>query len=106
MAAKAKYFTVLGYFEDNGQIWCEHVRVISQDDVLERAVKQLIDRDNAAENIVVVGVFRGRHYEISMLESEANGKDILAINGEEADVDNKQSPVQELLPTQGYDFQF
>ena len=62
-----KSFTVIGYFEDNGQVWCEHVKAKTPFEAMQKSVKQLKGRDNEDvpdDNMAVVGVFAGHRKEI------------------------------------------
>ena len=75
-----KSFTVIGFFEDNGQVWCEHVKAEAAYEAMQKAVKLLKGRDNENvpdDNMAVVGVFAGRRMEIS--ESWAVSKPIVTV---------------------------
>ena len=75
-----KSFTVIGYFEDNGQVWCEHVKAESPFEAMQKAVKLLKGRDNENvpdDNMAVVGVFAGRRMEISESWAVSYASDLL-----------------------------
>jgi len=61
---KKLLFTVVGYYEDNGQIWIEHTKGHDSSEAVVNAVKSLESRNEDCldrSNICIVEVFRGHH---------------------------------------------
>ena len=75
-----KSFTVIGYFEDNGQVWCEHVKSEMPHEAMQEAVKLLKGRGNEEvpdNNMAVVGVFAGHRTEIGGSWAVSYASDLL-----------------------------
>ncbi|MEI6232899.1 MAG: hypothetical protein WCT04_07600 [Planctomycetota bacterium] len=75
-----KSYTVIGYFEDNGQVWCEHVKAETPFEAMQKSVKLLKGRDNEDvpdDNMAVVGVFAGHRKEIGGSWAVSYASDLL-----------------------------
>jgi hypothetical protein len=65
-------YTIVGFYEDNGQIWVEHVQGHDVNEAVVKAVKKLANLDAAdtdmtqdtksfRQNVCIVEVFCGTH---------------------------------------------
>ena len=68
MKKKLQGYTVVGYYEDNGQIWVEHVHGHDSTEAVVKAVKKLEGRNDSTDdpkyfrqNVNIVEVFCGTH---------------------------------------------
>jgi hypothetical protein len=63
-------FTVVGYYDDNGQVWVQHVTGFTYEDAVAVAVhqaKKAADEGVSVEihDICIVEVFEGHHHGLS-----------------------------------------
>ena len=89
MKTKKIMYTVIGYFEDNGQIWVEYSTGIDEQRAIVQAVKKLEyknrldtekgmtkeDKKYFRSNVVLVGVFHGWLKEVSGQDSVCSAID-------------------------------
>lgn len=72
-----KKFTVIGYFNDNDQVWVEWVLAITAEVAAIRGVEQVLRHDGneemGSDDVTVVGIFAGHHQEL--------GKETYAVPG-------------------------
>ena len=81
-ARKLNPYTVVGYYEDNNQIWVEHANGRDYSDAVVKAVKKLErtnDQKNFSEsfrkNVCIVEVFSGLHKGLTEGESVSSAID-------------------------------
>jgi hypothetical protein len=57
-------YTVVGYFENSGQPWVEHVAHVLLDQAVDKAVRQLEEKSGGAYELVVLSVLEGQHLDL------------------------------------------
>ena len=55
-----KWFTVVGFYRDNNQVWVEHARAFSPEAAAYTAVKAVYVKTDGASDPAVVDVFKGK----------------------------------------------
>jgi pseudouridine-5'-phosphate glycosidase len=55
-----KWFTVIGVYRDNDQVWIEHVRAEGPQNAAVSALVKIADREEGSDP-AVVDVIKGRH---------------------------------------------
>lgn len=71
-------YTVLGYYEDDGQVWCTSVEASDAMEAAREAVRDMAGVGNSkVEDIAVVEVFEGDIRGTCFTESVAYGVDLL-----------------------------